>query len=83
MIKNELLDILCCPESKQSLTQASSELLDKINKDIRDGRIKNRSGIIVKEEIQGLLLREDKKFGYPIREEIPIMLINEALDLDN
>ena len=28
----ELIDILCCPETKQSVTPASSELVSKFNK---------------------------------------------------
>ncbi len=37
----------------------------------------------VVEKIDGGLIRADKKFLYPIRHEIPIMLIDEAIPLES
>jgi uncharacterized protein len=82
MIDKELLDILCCPETKQNVTIADGGVVEKINAKIKDGTLKNRGGEIIKEKIDAGLLREDKKFLYPIREDIPIMLIDEAIPYD-
>jgi uncharacterized protein YbaR (Trm112 family) len=82
MIDKELLDILCCPETKQDLTLANDDLIKKINSQIKAGNLKNRGGELIKEEIDSGLIREDKKYLYPIREDIPIMLIDEAIPLD-
>lgn len=82
MISKELLDILCCPETKEDLSVADQATIDRINAKITGGSVKNRAGQIVKEKIDGGLLRKDKKFIYPIREDIPIMLIDEALPMD-
>jgi uncharacterized protein YbaR (Trm112 family) len=79
MIDKELLDILCCPETKQDLTLVEGETIKKINDRIRLGTLKNRGGETVKEEIDAGLLREDKKYLYAIKEDIPIMLIDEAI----
>ena len=43
--------------------------------------MKNRVGQPVKEKIDGGLVREDKKFLYPIRGNIPVMLVDEAIPL--
>lgn len=74
-----LLDILCCPETHQSFTLADASLIRRLNADIAAGRIKNRSGQIVKTSLDAGLLREDGKWLYPIRDDIPILLIEEAL----
>ena len=42
----------------------------------------NRGGEAVKEHLDGGLVREDRKFLYPIREDIPIMLIDEAIPFE-
>jgi len=83
MVDKELLDILCCPETKQDLTLADQKTIDRINKQIAQTTVKNRGGEIVKEPIDAGLIREDRKFIYPIREDIPIMLIDEAIPFDS
>jgi uncharacterized protein YbaR (Trm112 family) len=82
MVDKELLDILCCPETKQDLKLVEGEVIKKINAKIKLGSLKNRGGEVVKEEIDAGLLREDKKYLYPIREDIPIMLIDEAIPFE-
>lgn len=83
MVDKELLDILCCPETKQDLTLADQKTIDLINKQIQTGTVKNRGGEAVKEAIDAGLVRKDRKFLYPIREDIPIMLIDEAIPYES
>jgi len=82
MVDAKLLDILCCPETKQDVYLADELSIKKINSAIQAGSVKNRGGEMVKESIDAGLLREDKKYLYPIREDIPIMLIDEAIPFD-
>ncbi len=82
MVDKELLDILCCPETKQDVKIADKDVIAKINAKIKENALKNRGGEIIKEPIDSGLVREDKKFLYPIREDIPIMLIDEAIPFD-
>ena len=81
MINKELLSILCCPETKQSVVLAGSDTVQKINGDIQAGTAVSRHGAKVVDAIDGGLVREDGKFLYPIREDIPIMLIDQAIPL--
>lgn len=82
MITKELLDILCCPETKQDIQYIEGEVIEKINKKIKSGLLKNRNAEIVKEPIDAGLLRQDRKYIYPIKDGIPIMLIEEAIPFE-
>lgn len=79
MIDPELLKILCCPETHQTLTPAEPALIEKLNGQIQAGSLRNRVGKTVSEKFEGGLVRQDGKFLYPIRQNIPIMLIDEAI----
>lgn len=81
MIDPELLKVLCCPETHQSVAPAAADEIEKLNQQIASGSLKNRAGQPIREKIDGGLLRADGKFLYPIRQEIPVMLIDEAIAL--
>ncbi len=81
MIDAELLKILCCPETHQELRVADQALIDKLNRQIAAGTLKNRAGQPVPEQIDGGLVRADGQFLYPIRRNIPVMLVDEAIPL--
>jgi uncharacterized protein YbaR (Trm112 family) len=76
----DLLKIMCCPESHQTLREAEPALVDRINQQIAAGTLKNRGGQTVKEKISSGLVRADGKLLYPVREH-PVMLIDEAIAL--
>lgn len=81
MVPSELLPILCCPETKQDLTVADDSLIEKINQRIKKHELKTRNGKAVAQKIEGGFVRADKRYLYAIREDIPIMRINEAIPL--
>lgn len=81
MVSSELLSILCCPETKQDLTVADASLIARLNQKIEKSALKNRGGETVAQKIEGGLIRADKQYLYAIREDIPIMLIDEAIPL--
>lgn len=80
-ISKDLLDILCCPDTKEDVHLISNEKVEIINKAITAGVIKIRSGKVETHSIDSGLLRADGKYLYPIRDDIPIMLIDEAIDM--
>jgi uncharacterized protein YbaR (Trm112 family) len=81
MVNPELLKILCCPETHQALREITPEQVEELNRQIAAGNLKNRAGKVVTAKLSGGLVRTDGKYLYPIREQIPIMLIDEAIPL--
>ena len=81
MITDELLGMLRCPESRQRLKRGDADLVAKINGEIAAGRLRNRGGHVLARPIDGLLLREDGRLAYPIIDDIPILLADEAVEL--
>ncbi len=81
MIDPQLLEILACPEDKSPLSVAEDGVIERLNREIGAGRVKNRGGEAVTEPIEGGLIRSDGRWLYPIRDEIPVMLIEEAIPL--
>lgn len=81
MIDEQLLEILACPEDKTPVSLADAELVSQINEAIKAGRMTNRGGAKVSDPIEGGLVRADGQWMYPIRDEIPVMLIDEAFPL--
>lgn len=81
-IDKELLAILCCPETKQVVSLADELLIQKLNAAIARGELKNVGNRSVSAELDSGLVRTDRKILYPIRDNIPVMLIDEGIPLD-
>lgn len=81
MIDHNLLDILVCPETKQSLRVADVVLLETLNASITAGSVTNRGGETVTVAVNEALIRDDGDVLYPVRDDIPIMLIDESIPL--
>lgn len=82
MIPEELLQILVCPENKTPVTLADDALVQRINEAIHAKTLRNRGGEVIEELIEGGLIREDGAYLYVIRDDIPVMLIDEAVPLE-
>lgn len=81
MVDQQLLDILVCPETKQSLHVAAPETLRVLNEAIARGAVVSRGGKKLEQPVSGGLVREAGDVLYPIRDEIPVMLVDEAIPL--
>ena len=80
-VSEELLEILVCPETKQPVKLASADVLKQLCEDIAAGRIRNRGGDTLTEPIEEGLVREDGRILYPVDDGIPVMLIEESIEL--
>ncbi|MEX2526291.1 MAG: hypothetical protein WEA09_01520 [Gemmatimonadota bacterium] len=78
----ELLQLLVCPEDHTPVTPAPPSLLERLNEAVREGSLVNRGGEPVTEPLVEGLLRADGKRLYPVRDDIPVMLLDEAIDVE-
>ena len=79
MLDPELLALLVCPETHQDLQEANQEEIQSLNQAIQESRLRNVAGQPLSEPIDGALIRADRLIAYPVRDEIPIMLVSEGM----
>ena len=80
-VSEELLEILVCPETKQPVSVADAALLAKLNAAIDAGTLRNRGGEALGKPIAEALVREDGRVVYLVDDSIPVMLVEEAIEL--
>ncbi len=81
MVLSQLLEILCCPETKQPVRLATGEELAALNRAQAEGNLKTAKQVVYSKPLQAALIREDRAIAYRIEDEIPVMLIDEALQV--
>ena len=81
-VSAELLEILVCPETKQPVAPAPQELLARLTREAEAGTLRNRGGEPVTKAVSEGLVREDGKVLYPVEDGIPVMLIEESIELE-
>jgi uncharacterized protein YbaR (Trm112 family) len=68
-----------CPSAR--ICSKYSSVLAKLNGEIAEERLRNRGGERVTSPIAEGLVREDGRILYPIDDGIPVMLIEESIEL--
>ncbi|NNL87384.1 MAG: Trm112 family protein [Myxococcales bacterium] len=77
----ELLEILVCPESRQPLRPATAAELETVNSRVREGSARYRGGEALSDTVVEGLVREDGKVLYIVDDGVPVMLIEESIEL--
>ena len=80
-VATDLVEILVCPETKQPVRLATAPELAGVNEKIRAGTMRNRGGEAVKTELVEALIREDGRILYPVDDGIPVMLVEESIEI--
>tara|TARA_R110002020_G_scaffold27170_48_gene87636 strand:- start:815 stop:1081 length:267 start_codon:yes stop_codon:yes gene_type:complete len=78
----KLLDILCCPTSKQPLALLGGAELEAINRAIAAGGVTRADGSPQSEVLAEGLVTRDRRTAYRVDDGIPVLLADEALATD-
>ncbi len=81
MLDPEFVKILVCPDNRTPVRVASDQEITDLNQKIEDGTLQNIGGRIVKDKLDGGLIRSAGDRLYPVRKNIPVMLVEEAIQL--
>ncbi len=77
----EFLSILVCPQTRQALRQATAAELQQVNQQVADGTLQNQGGEVVTESLQEGLIPSSGAVVYPIKDGIPVLLVDQAIAL--
>ena len=75
----KLLDILCCPISKQPLAMVNSAELNALNTAIGSGNVRKNDETVQTQLVKQALISRDHKMIYRLEDDIPVLLADEAI----
>ena len=75
----KLLDILCCPASRQPLAPLEPAGLDALNRAIATGEIKRIDDAPQRDPLREALVTRDRKTVYRVDDGIPVLLVEEGI----
>ena len=81
MLDPEFVKILVCPDNRTPVRVASDQEVTILNQKIEEGILQNIGGRKVKDKLDGGLIRVAGDRLYPVRKNIPVMLVEEAIQL--
>ncbi|MGY6588569.1 MAG: Trm112 family protein [Wenzhouxiangella sp.] len=74
-----LLDILCCPVSREPLLPLSGQRLSRVNKEIAAGQLEDVAHQTLSDPLKAALITRDGKLIYPVEAGIPVLLAERAI----
>jgi uncharacterized protein YbaR (Trm112 family) len=82
MISDEFLRILRCPKTAEPLAVADEGLVAKLNELVEQGKLRNRAGDVVSRRLDQGLIAKESKVVYPVANEIPDLVADDGIPLD-
>jgi uncharacterized protein YbaR (Trm112 family) len=75
-------NIVVCPITKEKLQLAPEEIVRNLNSKIEKKIIKNRGGTPLSYKLGKALVNKSRTLLYPVVSEIPLLLPDNAIELD-
>lgn len=79
ILRDEFLQMLRCPESRQALQLADEPTVTALNAAISAGNVTNAGGDKLEEPVDAALVREDREMVYTIIGRIPRLTKEEGV----
>ena len=79
-VSPDLLEILCCPKTKVPVVMLPDEKLARLNQEVEAGRLVYADGSKVDKPLQEGLITEDNARVYRVDDDIPVMLVDQAIE---
>ncbi len=77
-----LLSALVCPQSREPLRLATSDVVERLNAAVAAGTLVNHRGQTVEGTFEAGLVRADGRVFYPIVDDIPNLLVDDSISLE-
>ncbi|WP_368561882.1 Trm112 family protein [Pseudoxanthomonas sp. UTMC 1351] len=75
----KLLDLLCCPTTRQPLALLDARGLEALNRAIGTGEVRRADDSAQSEALRQALITRDRKTVYRIDDGIPVLLAEEGI----
>ncbi|KFN51141.1 Trm112 family protein [Arenimonas composti] len=75
----KLLDLLCCPATRQPLALLTADELAAVNRGIAAGGISRIDGTAQQGALDAGLITRDRRTIYRVDDGIPVLLVDEGL----
>jgi uncharacterized protein YbaR (Trm112 family) len=75
----KILKLLKCPHSGENLLLMSEDSLEKINDQIRSGKVKNLNEVTIEQELRQALCNKSETYFYPVMDGIPLLDKTKAI----
>ena len=73
-VSDELLEILCCPVSREPLERLAGKGLAALNEEVRSGQLRHADGSLVTKPLEEGLRTADGRRVYRVDDSIPVLL---------
>jgi uncharacterized protein YbaR (Trm112 family) len=80
-IDRKLLDVICCPVTKQPVRQLNAEERDALNDKIRDGGVAFQDETPVETPLEEGLITVNEERVYRVDDGVPVLLEEKAINL--